>query len=74
MHEMDKKMAASAGKKYVIYSITGASFVFIAIMLLMYFGVSLDFVYGGILTDLAKISGHEQLLLVDLSVHSSASV
>lgn len=63
MHEMDKK-AASAGKKYVIYSITGASFGFIAIMLLMYFGVSLDFVYGGILTDLAKISGHEQLLLV----------
>ncbi len=62
MHSMDQK-ASSAGKKYVIYSITGASFGFVAIMLLMNYGVSLDFVYGGIL-DMAKVSGMEHLMLV----------
>ena len=39
MHSIDQK-ASSAGKKYVIYSITGASFGFVAIMLLMNYGVS----------------------------------
>ena len=63
MHAMDKR-ASSAGKKYVAFSITGASFGFISIMLLMNFGVSLDFVYGGILTDMARIAGHEHLLLI----------
>jgi multicomponent Na+:H+ antiporter subunit D len=62
MHAMDKK-ASSAGKKYVAYSISGASFGFIAIMLLMNYGTSLDFVFGGIL-DPTLIAGAEQLLLV----------
>ena len=63
MHEMDRR-ASAAGKRYVIYSITGASFGFVAIMMLLRYGVSLDFVYGGILTDMTKLAGHEQLLLV----------
>ena len=63
MHAMDQR-ASSAGKKYVAFSITGASFGFIAIMLLMNFGVSLDFVYGGILTDQAAVAGHEVLLQI----------
>ena len=62
MHAMDKK-ASSAGKKYVAYSISGASFGFIAIMLLMNYGTSLDFVFGGIL-DPTLVSGMENLLLV----------
>ena len=62
MHAMDAK-ACSAGKKYVMFSIGGASFGFIAIMLLLYYGVSLDFVYGGIL-DMSKVSGMEHLVLV----------
>lgn len=62
MHCMDKR-ASSAGKKYVAYSISGASFGFIAIMLLMNYGTSLDFVFGGIL-DPAAIAGVEHLLLV----------
>lgn len=63
MHGMDKR-AASAGKKYVKYSITGASFGFVAIMLLMNFGVSLDFTFGGVLTDPSAIAGHEVLLQI----------
>ena len=63
MHAMDKK-ASSAGKKYVAFSITGASFGFISIMLLMNFGVTLDFTYGGVLTDAARIAGHEPLLQI----------
>lgn len=62
MHAMDKK-ASSAGKKYVTYSISGASFGFIAIMLLMNYGTSLDFVFGGIL-DPTLVAGMEHLLLV----------
>lgn len=62
MHCMDKR-ASSAGKKYVAYSISGASFGFIAIMLLMNYGTSLDFVFGGIL-DPALVSGMEHLLFV----------
>ena len=46
-----------------MFSIGGASFGFIAIMLLLYYGVSLDFVYGGIL-DMSKVSGMEHLVLV----------
>ena len=63
MHAMDKR-ASSAGRKYVAFSITGASFGFISIMLLMNFGVTLDFTYGGVLTDMALLAGHEPLVQI----------
>ena len=62
MHAMDKK-ASSAGKKYVAYSISGASFGFIAIMMLNHYGKSLDFILGGVL-DPQQIAGVEHLVLV----------
>lgn len=61
MHAMDKK-ASAAGKTYIKYSIGGASFGFISIMLLMNFGSSLDFVKGGVLMDSPFAMGHEHLL------------
>ena len=63
MHSMDAK-ARSAGKKYVLYSMTGAALVFIALMYFVRYSDSLSFTYGGIL-DLARAAGHEpELLLV----------
>jgi len=62
MHEMDGK-ARSAGQKYILYSMTGAAMIFVALIFLLEFGVSLDFVYGGIL-DPSLIPGREPALLV----------
>ena len=60
MHEMDEK-ARSAGKKYLIYSMTGAALIFISLIILIRFGTTLDFVFGGVL-DPSKIVGSENLL------------
>jgi len=62
MHEMDGK-ARSAGQKYIFYSMTGAAMIFVALMFLLEYGVSLDFVFGGIL-DHSRITGHESELLL----------
>ena len=62
MHSMDAK-ARSAGKKYVLYSMTGAALVFIALMYFVNYADSLDFTYGGIL-DMARIAGHENELML----------
>ena len=59
MHEMDGK-ARYAGKKYVLYSMTGAALAFAAMVFVYHYG-SLDFILGGSL-DPAKVSGHEDLL------------
>ncbi len=48
MHENDKK-AKSAAKKYLIYSMIGASLIFIALVFFINFGTTLNFAYGGIL-------------------------
>jgi multicomponent Na+:H+ antiporter subunit D len=48
MHAMDDK-AQYAGRKYLIYSISGASFAFIGIVFLLNYCATLDFTYGGIL-------------------------
>lgn len=48
MHAMDEK-AQYAGRKYLIYSLSGAAFAFIGIVFLLNYGDSLNFVYGGIL-------------------------
>lgn len=62
MHAMNKQ-ALYAGKKYIIYSIGGASFAFIAMVFMMYYGSSLNFTFGGVL-DMVQIAGREQWLLV----------
>ena len=61
MHEMDDK-ARAAGKKYVLYSMTGAALVFICLMYFCRYADSLDFTYGGIL-NLERVAGHEKELM-----------
>ena len=48
MHKMDKK-AINAGRKYLIYSIAGAAFAFMGIMVLYSATGTTDFVYGGVI-------------------------
>lgn len=61
MHAMDEK-AQYAGRKYLIYSISGASFAFIGIVFLLNYCTTLDFTYGGILEP-AAAAGAENTLL-----------
>ena len=61
MHAMDEK-ARYAGRKYLVYSITGASFAFIGIVFLLNYGVGhLNFTYGGFLES-ALTAGNENAL------------
>ena len=61
MHEMNGR-ARSAGKKYVLYSMTGAALVFICLMYFCRYADSLDFTLGGILS-MERVAGHEKELL-----------
>lgn len=61
MHEMDGK-ARYAGKKYILYSMTGAALAFAAMVFVYHYG-ALDFTLGGSL-DGGKVSGHEDLLRI----------
>ena len=61
MHEMDGK-ARAAGKKYVLYSMTGAALVFICLMYFLRYADTLAFTYGGIL-NMDKVAGHEKELM-----------
>lgn len=60
MHAMDHK-ARYAGKKYLIYSLSGAALAFIGIVFLLNYGTTLDFTYGGVL-DPVKTAGNEKVL------------
>ncbi len=60
MHEMDGK-ARSAGKKYILYSMTGAALAFICLMYFCRYADTLNFTYGGIL-DASRLTGHEREL------------
>lgn len=60
MHSMDHK-ARYAGKKYLIYSLSGAALAFIGIVFLLNYGATLDFTYGGVL-DPGKVAGNERVL------------
>lgn len=60
MHEMDEK-ARHAGKRYILYSMTGAALVFIALVLLISCGDTLAFTYGGVI-NAAKAAGREGTL------------
>lgn len=63
MHAMDEK-ARYAGRKYLIYSLSGAAFAFIGVVFLLNYGVGhLNFTYGGVL-DFSRVAGNEQVLLV----------
>lgn len=63
MHGMDEK-ARYAGRQYVVYSLSGASFAFIGMVFLLNYGVGhLNFTYGGVL-DPNLIAGHENTLLI----------
>lgn len=57
------RAAILAGRQYVLYSMGGAAFVFIALMVVHSFGETMNFVYGGVLS-LPKIAGREDLLLL----------
>ena len=48
-HSMDKR-AEYAGKKYLIYSVGGASLSFIGMMIMLFYTGSIEFRYGGIVT------------------------
>lgn len=61
MHPMTKK-AIRASRTYLYYSIGGAAFAFIALVFIIVYGNSTDFVYGGVL-NLDKIGNHVQLML-----------
>lgn len=60
MHEMDDK-ARSAGRKYLIYSMSGAALIFVALVFLIYAGNTLDFTFGGVL-DPTLVEGREGLM------------
>ncbi len=61
MHEMDPQGRA-AGKKYLLYSMSGAAFAFISLVFLSHYG-TLDFLLGGSL-DPALIAGAETTLRI----------
>ena len=60
MHEMDVK-AISAGRKYLMYSMCGAAFGLMAIMVLMTLAGTTEFAYGGVLIG-AEIDGKQMIL------------
>ena len=59
-HKQDPQ-SIRAGRKYLIYSISGAALAFIAMIFIIHYGSTTDFVLGGVL-DPAKTSGHEAIL------------
>lgn len=59
MHEMDGK-GRFAGKRYILYSMTGAALAFIALVFIAHYG-ALDFVLGGSL-NASAVAGHQNLL------------
>lgn len=61
MHEMDGK-ARFAGRRYILFSMTGAALAFAAMVFVSHFG-SLDFTLGGSL-DMAAAAGEENLLRI----------
>lgn len=60
MHAMTPE-ARWAGRKYLIYSFSGAAAVFAVLVFLMQYGTTLNFTWGGVL-DAAKCAGSEKTL------------
>ncbi|MDD6049888.1 MAG: proton-conducting transporter membrane subunit [Clostridiales bacterium] len=61
IHKKDA-MSIRAGRKYLTYSITGAALAFIALVFIIFYAGTTDFVLGGVLTK-EQVAGHEALLL-----------
>lgn len=59
-HKQDAQ-SIRAGRRYLYYSISGAALAFIALVFIIHYGVSTDFVLGGVL-DGEKIAGAEDVL------------
>ena len=60
VHKQDPK-SILAGRRYLTYSISGAALAFIALVCVLHFGASTDFVLGGVL-DPEKMAGYESVL------------
>ncbi len=61
IHKKDT-MSIRAGRKYLVYSITGAALAFIAMVFIIFYSGTTDFVLGGVL-NMEKVAGHEAMLL-----------
>lgn len=61
MHEMNKE-SVRAARRYMVYSIAGASFGFISLMFILNYGETSSFMWGGVLGNLPK--DKEQLMRV----------
>jgi len=59
-HKQDRK-SNKAGRHYLTYSISGAALAFIALVCIIHFSSSTDFVLGGVL-DPQRMAGHEHLM------------
>ena len=61
IHKKDT-MSIRAGRKYLTYSITGAALAFIAMVCIIFYSGTTDFVLGGVL-NMELAAGHEAMLL-----------
>lgn len=62
MHTLTRE-AILASRKYLYYSLGGAAFAFIGLIMIIIYGTSTDFVLGGVL-DLNKIGGRTNTMLL----------
>ncbi len=61
IHKKDT-LSIRAGRKYLVYSITGAALAFIAMVCIIFYSGTTDFVLGGVL-NMEAVTGHEAMLL-----------
>lgn len=61
IHKKDA-MSIRAGRKYLVYSITGAALAFVALVVIFFISGTTDFTLGGVLTA-EMTAGHEAMLL-----------
>ena len=61
IHKKDA-LSIRAGRKYLTYSITGAALAFIAMVCIIFYAGTTDFVLGGVL-NMEAAAGHEAMLL-----------
>ena len=61
MHTLTRE-AILASRKYLYYSLGGAAFAFIGLIMIIIYGITTDFILGGVL-DLTKIGGRTNVLL-----------
>ena len=62
MHTLTRE-AILASRKYLYYSLGGAAFAFIGLIMMIVYGSTINFIYGGTL-DLAKIGDRTNILLL----------